>query len=36
MYDRFKRRYLLIGCVGEKAEEILEKLDIQRQSPGWH
>ena len=36
MYDRFKRRYLLIGCVGENAEEILEKLDIQRQSPGWH
>ena len=35
MYDRFKRRYMLVGCVGEKAEEILEKLDIQRQRPGW-
>ena len=35
MYDRFKRRYLLVGCVGEKAEELLEKLDIQRQRPGW-
>ena len=36
LYDRFKRRYLLVGCVGEGAEEILEKLDIQRQRPGWH
>ena len=36
MYDRFKRRYMLVGCVGEKAEELLEKLDIQRQRPGWH
>lgn len=35
MYDRFKRRYLLVGCVGENAEEILEKLDVQRQRPGW-
>ena len=36
MYDRFKRRYLLVGCVGENAEEILAKLDIQQHSPGWH
>ena len=36
IYDRFKRRYLLVGCVGEGAEEIIEKLDIQRQRPGWH
>ena len=35
MYDRFKRRYLLVGCVGEGAEEIIAKLDNQRQSPGW-
>ena len=35
MYDRFKRRYLLVGCVGDGAEEILQKLDIQCQQPGW-
>ena len=35
MYDRFKRRYLLVGCVGEKSDEILERLDIQQQRPGW-
>ena len=36
MYDRSKRRYLLVGCVGENAQEILEKLDIQQQRPGWN
>ena len=35
IYDRFKKRYLLVGCVGEGAEEILEKLDNRRQRPGW-
>ena len=35
IYDRFKRRYLLVGCVGEGAEEIIAKLDNQRQRPGW-
>ncbi len=35
IYDRFKRRYLLVGCVGEKSEELLKKLDIKRQRPGW-
>lgn len=35
IYDRFKRRYLLVGCVGENSDEILRKLDIQRQQPGW-
>ena len=35
MYDRFKRRYLLVGCVGEGAEEIIAKLDNQQQGPGW-
>jgi len=35
LYDRFKRRYLLVGCVGENAEAILERLDNQRQRPGW-
>ena len=35
IYDRFKRRYLLVGCVGENAEEILASLDLRRQRPGW-
>ena len=35
VYDKFKRRYVLVGCVGEGAEEILRKLDNQRQQPGW-
>ena len=35
LYDPFKRRYLLVGCVGEKSEELLKKLDIKRQRPGW-
>jgi len=35
VYDRFKRRYLLVGCVGEGAEKIIEKLEDRHQSPGW-
>ena len=35
IYDRFKNRYLLVGCVGEKSEELLQRLDNQHQSPGW-
>ncbi len=35
IYDRFKNRYLLVGCVGENAEELLEKLDNKQQRPGW-
>ena len=35
IYDRFKRRYLLVGCVGEKSDELLKKLDNRRQMPGW-
>lgn len=35
LYDQFKRRYLLVGCVGERSDELLQKLDIQRQRPGW-
>jgi hypothetical protein len=35
VYDRFKKRYLLVGCVGEGAEEILKQLDNSRQRPGW-
>ena len=36
IYDRFKNRYLLVGCVGEKSEALLKSLDIYRQQPGWH
>ena len=36
LYDRLKRRYLLVGCVGEGAEEILKRLDNQHQRPGWN
>ena len=36
IYDRFKRRYLLVGCVGEKSDELLQKLDNRRQMPGWN
>jgi len=36
IYDKFKRRYLLVGCVGENSEELLKTLDIYRQQPGWH
>lgn len=35
IYDRFKNRYLLVGCVGERSDELLESLDIKRQQPGW-
>lgn len=31
IYDKLSRRYLLVGCVGEDAEENLRKLDIQQQ-----
>lgn len=30
IYDRFTRHYLLVGCVGEGAEENLRKLDEQQ------
>lgn len=30
IYDRFNRRYLLVGCVGEAAEENLRRLDAQQ------
>lgn len=30
VYDRFKHRYLLVGCVGEQAEQNLKKLDDQQ------
>ena len=30
-----EHRYLLVGCVGEKSDELMEKLDNRRQRPGW-
>ena len=35
IYDRFKRRYVLAGCVGENSAELLKSLDKRRQRPGW-
>lgn len=35
IHDPIKRRYLLIGCVGENSEELLKSLDIMRQRPAW-
>ena len=35
IYDRFKRRYMLVGCVGEGSDEVLKRLDNQHQGPGW-
>jgi len=32
IYDRFRRSYLLVGCVGEQAEKYLEKLDHRQQN----
>ncbi|MBQ3192161.1 MAG: alanine-tRNA synthetase second additional domain-containing protein [Oscillospiraceae bacterium] len=31
VYDHFRHRYLLVGCVGEDAEENLRKLDNQQE-----
>jgi len=35
IHDPFKRRYVMVGCVGENAEELLTTLDNSRQRPGW-
>ena len=35
IHDPFKRRYLLVGCVGENSEELLQSLDMMRQKPAW-
>ena len=35
IHDPIKRRYLLIGCVGENSEELLKSLDLMRQRPAW-
>ena len=36
IYDRFKKHYLLVGCVGEKSDELLKKLDNFHLLPGWN
>ena len=33
IYDRFKRRYHVVGCVGERSDELLKQLDIAHQRP---
>jgi len=35
IYDRFKHRYVLTGCVGENSQALLKSLDLRRQRPGW-
>lgn len=35
IYDRFRRRYLLVGGVGEGSLENLKRLDNKHQRPGW-
>ncbi len=35
IYDRFHKCYMLVGCVGEKSDELLQKMDDRRQMPGW-
>lgn len=35
IFDPFKRRYYLVGCVGEDSEELLKKLDNDHLHPGW-
>ncbi len=31
IYNRFKKEYLMIGCVGENAWENLKRLDAQQE-----
>ena len=35
LYDRFRKRYVLVGCVGDGSEELLKSLDGRHQRPGW-
>ncbi|MBE6981183.1 MAG: alanine-tRNA synthetase second additional domain-containing protein [Ruminococcaceae bacterium] len=35
IYDKFKRNYVLVGCVGEHSDTLLKALDQRRQRPGW-
>ena len=36
MYDQFKQRYMIVGCVGPDAKEELKQLKLRRQRPGWN
>ena len=36
MYDQFKQRYMIVGCIGPNAEEEMQKLMLLRQRPGWN
>lgn len=36
IYDRFQNRYLLVGCVGEDAQENLKRLDAQQEKQLIH
>ena len=36
MYDQFKQRYMIVGCIGPNAEEEMKKLVLLRQRPGWN
>lgn len=35
IYDRFRKHYILAGCVGENSEALLKSLDGRHQRPGW-
>lgn len=35
IYDRFQKYYMLVGCVGEKSDELLKRLDNRHMRPGW-
>lgn len=36
IYDPFKKRYMLVGCIGPGAEEELKSLGDRHQRPGWN
>ena len=33
IYDRLKHRYYIVGCVGERSDELLKQLDVAHQRP---
>jgi hypothetical protein len=35
IYDRFHKRYNMVGCVGENSVELLQALTEKQQRPGW-
>lgn len=36
IFDPFKKRYMLVGCVGPDAEKVLLSLRSRHQRPGWN